>query len=436
MKYPKVLIIGQIPNEKNGSGITLSNLFRGWPKDRIACVSNIYLQDQLDFSVCEIYYQLGYSGKQHPFPLGILHPKIKCGIIQNKNTISNNKVIYKARKSFGLNKIHAFLDLSLTFLGLYNFVYKLQITKDFKDWITEYNPDVIYSQLSTLELIRFVNNVKVATNKPLVIHIMDDWPSKISQPGLFNSYWKNRINKEFRNLLDKSAALMSIGEAMSEEYKIRYGKNFIPFHNPIEINHWLPSSKNQWTIGEKFVILYAGRIGKGIKNSLSEMAVVVNNLYQSGVKVVFEIQSPDIKELENIISANECIKFLNPIKYSDLPKKFSSVDLLFLPEDFDQDSVEFLKFSIQTKVAEYMISGTPIVVFADGRTALAKYALKDNWAYVVTENRRSTLTKALNELTASHQLRIQLGTKAKETAIKNEDAEIVRLNFRKVLVEL
>lgn len=437
MTFPRVLIIGQILNEKNGSGITLSNLFKGWPKDKIAVATNIYLKSDMDFSVCEIYYQLGYKNKQHPFPLGILHPKIKCGIIQKKNTPSNNKgETYKARKSFGFNKIHAFLDSSLTFLGLFNFVYKLQITEDFKDWIAEYNPDVIYSQLSTLELIRFVNKVKVATNKPLVIHIMDDWPAKISQPGLLNNYWKNRISKEFRNLLDKSSALMSICETMSEEYKIRYGKNFIPFHNPIEIDHWLPTSKTQWRVDEKFTVLYAGRIGRGIKNSLVEMALVVNDLYQSGINVIFEIQSPDTRGLENMISANECIKFLNPIKYSELPKKFSGADLLFLPEDFDNDSVEFLKFSIQTKVAEYMISGTPILVFADNRTALAKYALKDNWALVVTENNRSNLTKALNELISNHQLRIQLGTKAKEIAIKNEDASIVRTNFRKVLIEL
>ena len=30
-----------------------------------------------------------------------------------------------------------------------------------------------------------------------------------------------------------------------------------------------------------------------------------------------------------------------------------------------------------------MISGTPILVYADKRTALAKYAIRDSWAYVV-----------------------------------------------------
>jgi hypothetical protein len=36
MPLPKVLIIGQPFNNDTGGGITLSNLFSGWDKDKIA----------------------------------------------------------------------------------------------------------------------------------------------------------------------------------------------------------------------------------------------------------------------------------------------------------------------------------------------------------------------------------------------------------------
>ncbi|MEO6705869.1 MAG: hypothetical protein ABIN04_08490 [Ginsengibacter sp.] len=438
MTFPKVLIIGQPFNKKSGGGITISNLFKGWPKDKIAVASNQNLKNDIDFSVCEIYYQLGYNNKLHPFPLNIFLPKIECGLIKTQSNNNGNAIqnLQKTKKKKNFKSIYLLSNKFLKFFGIYNFFYKLKITDEFKEWLHRYEPDIIYSQLSTLELIRFVNEIKLLTNKSLIIHIMDDWPAKIGQPGIFHSYWKNRTNKEFRNLLDKSSPLMSICEAMSEEYKIRYNKDFIPFHNPIETDSWLPFSRNQWVVGEKLTILYAGRIGKGITNSIVEMGIVVNDLYQSGTNIQFEIQSPDNDQLAHLLDYNNCIKFLNPIEYSGLPQKFSSVDLLFLPEDFDEDSVEFLKFSIQTKVAEYMISGTHILVFADKRTALAKYALKDNWAYVVTENKRSTLTKALHELMTDQELRKQLSVRAKEIAIKNENAETVRNNFRKVLFEL
>lgn len=437
MTFPKVLIIGQPFNRKSGGGITISNLFKGWPKDKIAVASNQNLNEDIDFSVCDTYYQLGYDDKLHPFPLNIFLPKIKCGLIKNQsNNISANTIQNFRKNKIKYSKKAYILSYKfLTFFGLYNFFYKLKITHEFKEWLQEYKPDIIYSQLSTFELIRFVNEIKLLTNKSLVVHIMDDWPAKIGQPGLFHSYWKQIINKEFRRLLDKCSVQMSICEAMSEEYKIRYNKVFIPFHNPIEIQDWLPFARNEWTAYDSFTILYAGRIGRGTKNSIIEMAFVVNELFQSNKNIRFEIQSPDIDQLPDLSSFHECIHFIKPIKYEELPKKFSSVDLLFLPEDFDKDSVDFLKFSIQTKVAEYMISGTPILVFADKKTALAKYALKDNWAYVITENKRSTLSKALLEIVTNIELRKQLSAKARDTAIRNENAKTVRENFKKVLFD-
>ncbi len=37
--YPRILIFGPPFNNFTGGGITLSNLFKGWPKDRIAVAS-------------------------------------------------------------------------------------------------------------------------------------------------------------------------------------------------------------------------------------------------------------------------------------------------------------------------------------------------------------------------------------------------------------
>ncbi len=78
-----------------------------------------------------------------------------------------------------------------------------------------------------------------------------------------------------------------------------------------------------------------------------------------------------------------------------------------------------------------MISGTPILVYGDERTGLTKYALKDKWAYVVTENKTTVLTKALSDLINDAVLRKGLAETAQKIAIEREDAVVVRDNFRK-----
>lgn len=434
MNYPKVLVIGQPFNKKNGGGITLSNLFKGWPKDQLAVASNDNLRNDLDLSVCEIYYQLGYNNKLHPFPFNVFLSEIHCGLLKINPSVKDNNGYNKKRQGSSFKKIYSLLSSLLNFFGIYNIFYKLEITPDFKEWVTSYNPDIIYSQLSTLELIRFVDTIQIQLKKPIALHIMDDWPSKFSQKGLFYFYWKKKSAREFKKLLEKASVLMSISRAMSEEYKKRYNKNFIPFRNPIEIDKWLPYARNQWSKQDIFHILYTGRIGTANGKSIMIMANVIDYLNSNGIKIKLEIYTPDINS-KTALSINNLrgVEIKNTVPHSLMPKLLSTYDLLFLPLDFDKAGITFSQYSMPTKVSEYMISGTPILVFADQRTALAKYALEHNWAFVVTENKKGILINALKELINNQEVRIKLSAKAKEIAIKNENAEIVRENFRNVL---
>jgi len=189
MSFPKVLIIGQSFNKKSGGGVTISNLFKGWPQDRLAVASNINLSADRDTSVCNTYYQLGYNNKLHPFPLNIILPKIHCGLLNTGTKMDSKEPAAAPFKSGKYKFIYQALTTLLHFFGLYNVFYKLKITPDFAAWVKAYQPDIIYTQLASLELVRFVDDLHGQTKVPVVIHIMDDWPLTINKPGLFYNYW-------------------------------------------------------------------------------------------------------------------------------------------------------------------------------------------------------------------------------------------------------
>jgi glycosyltransferase involved in cell wall biosynthesis len=149
-----------------------------------------------------------------------------------------------------------------------------------------------------------------------------------------------------------------------------------------------------------------------------------------------DIFTPDVKS-KNGISINNLkgVELINTKPHSSMPHLLSSYDLLFLPLDFDEEGIIFSQFSMPTKVSEYMISGTPILVFADRRTALAKYALNNKWAYTISENKIEILSKGLHELYSNSDLRKEIASKAIKIAIQNENAEMVREEFRKALLK-
>lgn len=431
MSFPKVLILGQTFNKKDGGGVTMSNLFKGWPKDKLAVAATVNLSKDIDTSVCEIYYQLGYKNKQHPFPLNIILPKIKIGIIPVSGI--NNEGVNKATpvKTGNYKTIYSWVTACLHFFGLFNIFYKSTVTPQFETWLNKFDPDIIYTQLASLELIRFTDKIHERSKKPLVIHMMDDWPSTISKTGLFKNYWHRVIEKELKSLTLKATLLLSISETMAQEYQKRYARSFITFHNPIEVEFWKSHQKKNYQLQEDPVILYAGRIGKGINKTLETMAMAINAVNTKlNTRVQFIIQSP---ERPAWISKYRYLTYKAPVPYSTLPQVFAEADILYLPYDFTAESIRFIKYSMPTKAPEYMASGTPIMMFAPAETGLVIDALQGKWAKVVTQNKVTLLSEAIASLLTDEHERKQIATNAVNIAEKNYNSIEIRNRFKEVI---
>lgn len=431
MKYPKVLIVGQHFHKKSGGGITLTNLFSGWNKNNIAVVT-FARKYPLDFSVCENNFLIAKEETEKGFPFNL---KL------NKKTVNHDTAAHTKRlerissmDKVWLNKDDFVKDYLLNKTGQIHRRQRLVISNRLLNWIDGFSPDIIYSQLSSFELIKFVRDLQSKINKPLVIHIMDDWPASITklQVGFFRLYWTRLIDKEFRYLLSKASVLMSISESMSEAYFSRYGKKFIPFHNPIEVEEWLPFTKTDWSLNNTFKVLYTGRIGTANNKSLISFSKVIDSINNPVIKIEFDVFTPDYQsEAAYSFKTYNGVNIKNSLPYHEMPTHLARYDLLFLPLDFDKDGINFARYSMPTKVAEYMISGTPILVFASMQTALAKYATKEEWAFVVSENNSKLLLNALKKIIYSKQLRRKISEKAKKVAICNENAIHVREKFRR-----
>ncbi|HEY5587813.1 MAG TPA: glycosyltransferase [Candidatus Paceibacterota bacterium] len=433
MSLPKVLIIGQPFNNDTGGGITLSNLFNGWDRDKLAVACSGYsLHDNIDTEVCNTYYQLGYKEQKWRFPFNYLQRKYSSGLIKFDGKTIQNLTITKSKLRVKI--IMDFFIPFLKYIGLIHYIYKTGLSVDFCNWLDDFNPDVIYDQTAFRDDILFCISVHSYLKKPLIFHMMDDWPSTISYKGLFKKYWQNKIDHEFRDLLNRAAVLMSISEEMSNEYKIRYNKDFIPFHNTIDIDFWQKHQRNNYELNESPTILYAGRVGLGIEKSLELFAKAiqrVNEELEISIKFILQTQEKPlwVKNYKNVV-------YNNFVPYNDLPKIFSETDFLLLPYDFSPLSIKYIRYSMPTKAPEYMVSGTPIIIFAPEVTAIVKYAKKYEWAEVITENNISEISGAIKHLIESKELRQYIAQNAIKIAEKNHNSIEVTDNFKEVICSL
>lgn len=437
-KTPKILIIGETFHHKSGGGITLCNLFKDWPKENLINAGDQYILNNLDYNKCIYYYQFGNKENKYFLPWNIRkyipHPILR----NNSESGSIDFKIKENNKIKGNSKLMQLLKkllISISYIfGVYPILCKKGVSKEFIDWVYKHNPDYIYTQLSDISSIRFTRELIDKTNISLAIHIMDDWPSTYSKSGLLYYYWKKRIDIEFRELIKLSSICLSISEGMSEEYKRRYNREFIPFHNPIDLDFWGKNIKSNFRINQDDIrVLYSGRIGLGIEESLLDVIIVVDEMRKNGVKITLELQVPEKNHnLFYKYIKNGTIVYNPVVEYQEIPRIFSNADILILPYDFSSNGLKFIKYSMPTKASEFMMSGTPILLYCSEDVYLGKHAKKYEWAHLVSTKNRAILKTNLITLIQNQELRISYSKKALNFARNNFNSTKVRAEFLSV----
>ncbi len=371
-------------------------------------------------------YQFGSQEFHYAFPFSLLTTNYQSKILSGPQL--NNNSVKVSSDSVGKGKLmKTFLQVS-HFLGIYHLINRHSISPQFLEWVKRFNPDYIYSQLSTLPLINLVYQISTDLQKEVVVHFMDDWPSSINRTGLFKHYWDHHVDKKLRQLLDQSSVRVAISEKMAFEYGQRYGGEWRYFHNPVDIERWKSIAKTKLP-GKELRILYSGRIGLGNQNSIKQLSDALKE-WNGDIKIHLDIVTPEYQYFDNLQHGNCTVK--KPFPYDKLPEIWTKYDLMYLPQDFDVTSLRFIKYSIPTKLTEYMITGVPILLHAPQETALFHYASRHNIAYLNNADNPAVLLNTLLDLLGNEQKYQSISKRAIQIAREKHNATAVQSEFREI----
>lgn len=434
-KYPRILIFGQPFNNFSGGGITISNLFKGWPKESIAVASTWHALYKASTDVCSLYYLLGIEEQRWRFPFNLIQRSFPSGLMSFNTQQHISKVPYKIniRRMLVDGIFYPFLH----WFGLFHYLSKITLSQHFKEWLSEYQPEILYIQVTSREDVLFSIQLCDFLHIPSVIHNMDDWPSTISNKGLFKNYWRKKIDKEFRMLLNRMDLYLSISDAMTAEYKKRYNKVFKAFHNPIDISKYTQIKNKPSEYDKTFRILYIGRIGLANKHSIYSFANAISQQKKDKYKIELDIftyntDTHDSKKISNFKN----IRISPPVKHDMIPGLLTQYDLLLLPLDFTEAGFKYSQYSLPTKASEYMISGTPILVFAPKETAISKFCAENECGYCVTEQNKEKINNAVQFLISNEEYRMKISQNAVRLATELFDGEKVRKEFQQLIINM
>lgn len=439
LRYPRVLVVGQAFDRSSGGGITLSNLFEGWPRDRLA---NVVLSGvPITRDVCDRFYGLGTRENRWLWPLSLV-PRTEtpssgplespaAAPARSTGAVGDGGASGPARRLF-----KAWVDA----MNVHDVLWTIRPSKPLMDWVDDFRPDVIYSTLGGLPSVELVRALVAETGAPLALHIMDDWPESMYRYGLLAPLARVRMRRNLKALVDRASALLAISEAMASEYGQRYRRSFTAVHNPVDLERWdalASAHPHPREDGDEcLAIVYAGRIGTANTSSLLDVAEAVGKLSPRGGPFRLYVYTKDSSvPAAAVLAACPGVVVRPGVEYARVPGLLEAADVLLLPLDFDDHSVRFAHLSMPTKVTEYLAAGRPVLTYAPEESAVARYAREGAWSLVVGERDSSLLEGALRRLLAEPVLRREMGDSGKRLAAERHDARRVRARFAQTLAE-
>ncbi len=418
---PRVLFITSAAfNHVSGGGITFSNLFRGWPRDRIATVHNDATPVTTD--ICERYYRLSEREITTWPILARLRANATTGAAAAAEAAGTAPSTLRRLKT-------AIFGDGLPERGI--------LSPPLAAWIAEFRPDIIYTILGSTGMMALIEQVQRRFALPLVVHFMDDWQSAIHRGGLVSPVQRRQMHALIARLVASASLRLGICDAMCTAYDNRFGRPFQPFQNTVDVARWAPLAKRNLDAGTPIRLLYTGSVlGFAQAESLAECCAAVATLRGEGLQVELDIYSPPAQTapLRDRLLCDHAIRLHDVIADDEAYfRTLASADILLLPVNFDAHSVRYIRLSMPTKVPSYLVSGTPILVYGPGGVAQVDYARAAGWGHVIDRPDRATLVAAIKRLASDLALRQALSATARRIAAERHDSTIIRAGFQAAL---
>lgn len=370
-----------------GDAITTINLFSQWPKERLFCASPV--ESEYSERVGEFYF-LGDKEVSYSFPFNHLgrpapsHIGSNCG--KSVRSVSPRSSFKRLYEKFGRPL--------LQYLDRYESRLSLTVSDDFARWIEHISPDVIYTSIGDIAMARFILKLHgLYPQIKILVHGFDDWLSPTYR--IINGRrHRRRAESLFREILDIASGYFTSSEKMAGEYSRLYGHDFKCFPNPVRI------VANEGTITKNKVanVVFTGKVGWHNDTALRQMIDVVNRLNIDGDETVrFDIYTdtePDqIALFLGEIPATTVIH--PPVPNSEIPAILASAHVLYLPISIDSQTRKFTRYSMSTKMGEYLSSGTPMIYYGPKGIAMTEFLQRHDCADVITENDPMLLNAAV-----------------------------------------
>ena len=412
----KILLITHNPvSTSNNMGKTFSSLFSSFSKSELC---QLYIHpSRPNVDICHSYYRI-----TDVEALKSVYTFLAPG----------GEVIPTSVKDIPRTITSKMKNSALSRLGR-DVVWKLSrwYSKGLKLWLDREDPTHIFLAPG---YAKFIYDIALKISKdrqiPIITYICDDYYFVKTPSSLIGKLQLTMLKRKMELLMKRTSCLVTICDEIKELYSKVFGVQTVTIMTGADISRIRNVDHTPNSVS------YFGNVGCNRYVSLCEVGRALEEInFSKGKTYTLEIytdeQDPNIlKELVSIPT----IRLQRFVTGKDFKQAMIGADLLLHTESFDAASMDLVKHSVSTKIADSLASGIPLVAYGPAEIASIKHLRRHDCAFIATtaEALNMILSKAL---TISKE-RCRVVENALCTAPKYHDREKNSAFLRSVFAEI
>lgn len=409
----RLLVISHnVFSETDNMGKTLSGYFKCWNKEELA---QLYVcSEEPASSICDHYFRI--TDRE---ALRSLVTR-KCGQVirvRKKNENQSEEVTSSG---------HRPSRSPLTYLAR-NLVWRLSAwrSKELLAWIDSFDPQAIFFASGDYSFTyRMALDIAKYKNIPLFLNCVDDY---YFYPGNMGKIVHRSFMRQVKRVMEYSAAVFPICDKMARDYEKAFGKKCYTLFTPASFLKPMQSKKNNR-------ISYIGNLGYGRDAMLAELGRTLRRLDIENKPQYIDVYSAETDPaILSELTHENGIEFHGRISADEVKRVMAQSLAVIHTESFEAHYRKRVRYSVSTKIADSLMSGTCILAYGPTDVASMEYLIQNQAAIIVTN--REDLRFGLTELLQNYVKREAVIANAVALAEKNHNKELNGKSIAKVMSE-
>lgn len=388
----KVLLISHNSFSTHQSmGKTFLSLFSQFEKNELC---QLYIYPTIpDIDVCSSYYRVTDKEVLH----GLIKFKAVGSEIDKTKISSDKRELFENADDIAIYRKQG--NTSAFKRILRDVMWKMSRwdNKKLNEWLLKEKPTHIFLSPG---YAKFIYDIALKISKklgiPIVTYICDDYYFVKPPKSLIGKIQLSMLKSKTDKLMKKTSHLISISEEIKDLYREKFSLSAtaIMTGTNFELMNSLCANDTANSIS------YFGNVSLNRYTSLIKIGQALDKINKE-LSTDFKLNIYTAETNPNILSSLNSVKSIcmcGFISGDEFDKALHSADLLLHTEAFDENSIDIVKHSISTKIADSLSSGVPLLAFGPDCVASMKHLLRHDCAFVATDesNLKTVLLNALN----------------------------------------